>query len=167
MAQSRENSQVDETYVKVAGKWTYLYRAVDKEGNTIDFYLSEFRDSIAAATFLKKALDSEHTTLPRVINVDKAPSYPVAVEMAKDAGYLPECMELRQIKYLNNRVEADHYPIKRLINHGLGFGSFEGATKTIQGYEAMRMLKKKQVVAAGQTAVSQAVFVNSLFGIAV
>ena len=106
---------VDETYVKVKGKWMYLYRAVDKAGASIDFYLSAHRDHLAAARFFKKALTAKHTTLPRVINVDKAASYPPAVESAKAAGYLPDETILRQVKYLNNGVEGDHMPMKRLI----------------------------------------------------
>jgi transposase, IS6 family len=166
LRKSGDSWKVDETYVKVKGQWVYLYRAVDKNGDTIDFYLSETRDQIAAARFLKKALTSEHTSLPRVINVDKARSYPTAVNMAKQAGYLPECMVLRQVKYLNNRIEADHFPIKELIRPGLGFGSFEGAIRTIRGYESLRMVKKGQIIAIGHSAADRASFINSLFGIA-
>ena len=156
---------VDETYVKVKGKWMYLYRAVDKAGASIDFYLSAHRDQLAAARFFKKALPAKHTTLPRVINVDKAASYPPAVESAKAAGYLPDETILRQVKYLNNGVEGDHMPIKRLIAPGLGFWSFNTARKTIQGYEVMRMIKKGQVPAAGKSAAGQARFINLLFGV--
>ena len=88
--------KVDETYVKVKGRWMYLYRAVDKEGTTIDFYLSVHRDQLAAARFLKKALGADHNTIPRVINV-KNTSYPPAVDSAKTSGYLPEETELRQV----------------------------------------------------------------------
>ncbi len=82
LRQTGDSWKLDETFIKVKGSWMYLYRAVDKEGNTIDFYLSAHRDQLAAARFLKKALTSNHTTLPRVINVDKAPSYPPAVNSA-------------------------------------------------------------------------------------
>ena len=102
----------------------YLYRAVDKEGMTIDFYLSVHRDQLAAARFLKKALGADHNTIPRVINVDKNASYPPAVDSAKTSGYLPEETELRQVKYLNNGIESDHRKIKRLICYGLGFKGF-------------------------------------------
>ena len=144
----------------------YLYRAVDKQGDTIDFHLSAHRDQLAAARFLKKALLAPHSSLPRVINVDKAPSYPCAVASAKKAGYLPEETELRQVKYLNNRIEADHLPMKRLIDPGLGFASFWTAHKTIRGYEVMRMIKKGQVPEAGKSAERQMKFINSLFGLA-
>ena len=93
LRQTGDSWRVDETYVKVKGKWMYLYRAVDKSGATIDFNLSAHRDQLAAARFLKKALAAQHTMIPRVINVDKALSYPAAVESAKAAGYLPEQTE--------------------------------------------------------------------------
>jgi IS6 family transposase len=166
LRQSSDSWRVDETYVKVKGRWMYLYRAVDKQGDTIDFHLSAHRDQLAAARFLKKALLAHHSSLPRVINVDKAPSYPCAVASAKKVGYLPEETELRQVKYLNNRIEADHLPMKRLIDPGLGFGSFWTAHKTIRGYEVMRMIKKGQVPEAGKSAERQMKFINSLFGLA-
>jgi len=158
--------RVDETYVKVKGKWMYLYRAVDKQGDTIDFHLSVHRDQLAAARFFKKALTAQHTVVPRVINVDKAPSYPVAINSAKSVGYLPDETLIRQVKYLNNKIEGDHTPLKVLINRGLGFHSFNTARKTIRGYEVMRMIKKGQVIGVGKSAGSQARFVESLFGIA-
>ena len=111
-------------------------------------------------------LRAQRTIIPRVINVDKAPSYPAAVDSAKSAGYLPEETKLRQVKYLNNKIEGDHTPMKRLISPGRGFGSFDTARKTIRGYEIMRMIKKGQVPAAGPTAAEQAKFIESLFGMA-
>jgi len=166
LSQAGDSWRLDETYVKVKGRWMYLYRAVDKNGDTIDFYLAAHRDQLAAARFLKKSLGSSHTIIPRVINVDKAPSYPPAVNSAKQAGYLPDETELRQVKYLNNGVEGDHGKMKRLISPGLGFWSFNTARKTLRGYEIMRMIKKQQVPAAGNSAASQANFINSLFGLA-
>ena len=144
----------------------YLYRAVDKEGMTIDFYLSVHRDQLAAARFLKKALGADHNTIPRVINVDKNASYPPAVDSAKTSGYLPEETELRQVKYLNNRVECDHRRLKRLINHGLGFKGFWTAHKTIRGYETMYMIRKGQVKLPQYSYMGQVKFIESLFGIA-
>ncbi len=99
LQQTGDSWKVDETYIKVKGEWMYLYRAVDKEGATIDFYLSAHRDQLAAARFFKKALGADHNIIPRVINVDKNASYPSSVESAKDAGYLPVETELRQVKY--------------------------------------------------------------------
>ena len=158
--------KADETYLKIKGKWMYLYRAVDKEGATIDFYLSAHRDQLAAARFLKKALGADHNTIPRVINVDKNPSYPSAVESAKDAGYLPDETDLRQVKYLNNRVESDHRRIKRLIKHGLGFKGFWSAHRTIRGYEAMYMIRKGQVKLPNDSYLEQVKFIENIFGVA-
>jgi IS6 family transposase len=157
--------KIDETYVKVKGRWMYLYRAVDKEGATIDFYLSVHRDQLAAARFLKKALGADHNTIPRVINVDKNAAYPPALDSAKVSGFLPDETELRDVKYLNNRVECDHRRIKRLINHGLGFKGFWTAHKTIRGYETMYMLRKGQVKLPDDSHMSHVKFIEELFGI--
>jgi transposase, IS6 family len=97
--------RVDETYVKVEGRWMYLYRAVDSRGQTIDFLLSAKRDTEAAKRFFRKALAQPHTVNPRK---DKNAAYPKAnMEMTKD-GELWRRSRLRQLKYLNNIVEQDH-----------------------------------------------------------
>jgi len=75
--------RVDETNIKIKGQWMYLYRGVDFEGNTIDFYLSKTRDKKTAKRFFKKALQSFHVSKPSVITVDKNPAYPIAVEKRK------------------------------------------------------------------------------------
>jgi transposase, IS6 family len=90
LKETGDSWKVDETYIKVKGEWMYLYRAVDKEGATIDFYLSAHRDQLAAARFLKKALGADHNTIPRVINVDKNASYPPAIESAKKLAIFPK-----------------------------------------------------------------------------
>jgi len=121
--------RVDETYVKVKGRWTYLYRAVDSRGQTIDFLLSAKRDAAAAKRFFRKALGQPHTGNPRTITVDKNAAYPAAVTAMKRDGELWRFSRLRQVKYLNNIVEQDHRRIKRLVRPGLGFGqSGNGAT---------------------------------------
>src|SRR4051794_9302952 len=102
---TNDSWRVDETYIKVKGQWMYLYRAVDSEGNTIDFYLSKTRDKRAAKCFFKKALRSFHVSKPRVITVDKNPAYPIAVEELRKEKNMPSGMQLRQKKYLNNIVE--------------------------------------------------------------
>lgn len=76
---TNDSWRVDETYIKVKGKWKYLYRAVDSDGNTIDFMLSAKQNRKSAKRFLKKALGSKHNQVPRVITVDKNPAYPAAV----------------------------------------------------------------------------------------
>ena len=98
--------RVDETYVRVKGRWTYLYRAVDSRGQTIDFLLSAKRDAGAAKRFFRKALAQPHTVNPRTITVDKNPANPKAVTEMKQNAELWRRSRLRQVKYLNNIVEA-------------------------------------------------------------
>jgi len=137
--------RVDETYVRVAGRWVYLYRAVDSSGATLDFYLSEKRDAAAAKQFLGKVLAAANHPRPRVINVDGNPSYPHAVSRLRLEGRLGCRCRCRTSPYLNNLVEQDHRAIKRRTNAKQGFRSFEGARRTISGYEVMHMIRKGQV----------------------
>src|SRR4051812_13578707 len=153
--------RVDETYIKVKGQWMYLYRAVDSEGNTIDFYLSKTRDKKAAKRFFKKALRSFHVSKPRVITVDKNPAYPIAVEELRKEKNMPSGMQLRQKKYLNNIVEQDHRFIKKRVRSMLGLKSFHTATYILSGIEAMHMIKKKQV----KSAQNEVEFIHRLFRI--
>ena len=202
---TNDSWRVDETYIKVRKTWMYLYRAVDSQGNTLEFLLSPTRDAEAAKGFFVKALHSmagsaprarpvqeqveESTALadpntptsapreitgetnaasavgeptapadphptkfaPRVINVDKNAAYPKAIAQLKAAGLLPESVELRQVKYLNNLIEQDHRFIKRLVKPGLGFFSVETAGRTLQGYEAMHMIRKGQRIVSSDT----------------
>jgi transposase, IS6 family len=137
--------RVDETYIRVKGRWTYLYRAVDSRGQTIDFLLSAKRDAEAAKRFFRKALAQPHTGNPRTITVDKNPAYPKAVAELKECAELWDGSRLRQVKYLNNIVEQDHRRVKRLTRPGLGFGGFWTARRTLAGFEAMAMIRKGQV----------------------
>jgi|GraSoiStandDraft_40_1057318.scaffolds.fasta_scaffold385521_2 transposase, IS6 family len=137
--------RVDETYIKVKKQWVYLYRAVDSQGNTLDFFFSPTRDAKAAKQFFLKTLAASHSSEPRVINVDKNAAYPKAFAELKAEGHLPENCELRQVKYLNNLIEQDHRFIKRLTKPGMGFFSFETAWRTLQGFEVMNMIRKGQL----------------------
>jgi len=139
---------------------------VDSQGNTLDFLLSAKRDATAAERFLLKTLNATHTQTPRVVNVDKNAAYPPAVEALKADEQLPKGAQLRQVKYLNNRVEQDHRFIKRLTNPGMGFGSFHSARATLRGMEAMNMLRKGQVQGIDKGDVrSQIEFVSKIFGV--
>ncbi|WP_424139954.1 IS6 family transposase [Roseomonas chloroacetimidivorans] len=159
--------RVDETYVRVKGRWMYLYRAVDSRGQTIDFLLSAKRDAEAAKRFFRKALGQPHTVDPRTITVDKNPAYPCAIEQLKEDGELWRFSRLRQCKFLNNIVEQDHRRVKRLVRSGLGFGSFHTAQRTLAGYEAMAMIRKGQVRSiSGRDMRAQAEFLVSLFELA-
>ncbi|MBA3920235.1 MAG: IS6 family transposase [Nostocaceae cyanobacterium] len=164
---TNDSWKVDETYIKVKGRWQYLYRAVDSQGNTLDFLLSAKRDAKAAERFLRKTLKAAHTQEPRVINVDKNAAYPPAVEQLQADEQLPKTTQLRQVKYLNNRVEQDHRFIKRLTKPGMGFGSFNTARRTLRGFEAMNMVRKGQVQGVEKGDVRASIeLVSQLFGIA-
>ena len=137
--------RVDETYVRVGGKWTYLYRAVDSQGNTIDFFLSPTRDAPAAKRFLQKALRSPGHPRPRVINVDGNPSYPKVIAELKEKGEVGCRCRCRPVRCLNNILEQDHRSIKRRVRASQGFRSFDAAWRTIQGIETVHMIRKGQV----------------------
>ena len=158
--------RVDETYVKVAGDWTYLYRAVDSTGETIEFMLSPKRDLIAAKLFLRLALSGGGAP-PRVITVDGHPAYASAIAELKHSGELGRGCRCRTSAYLNNVIEQDHRFIKKRITASLGFRSAQGACRTIEGYEAMHAIRKGQVrwVAKGDP-VGQRQFIHSIFGVA-
>ena len=126
------------------GKWAYLYRATDAGGNTIVFYLSSTRSAKVAKRFLGKALRTcKDWENPGTINTDKADCYSQTIRELKKEGRCPPDTEHRQVKYLNNVIEADHGELKRLIKPALGFKSMKTAYATIKGFEVMRALKKK------------------------
>jgi IS6 family transposase len=164
---TNDSYRVDETYIKIKKQWHYLYRAVDSTGATLDFMLSATRNADAAEQFFRKVLNADHTTLPRVMTVDKNAAYPPAFEALQHDNSLPEACRLRQCKYLNNMVEQDHRFMKRRVNPGLGFSAFSTAQRTIQGYEAMHRLRKGQLegVAKGDV-LGQNRVINQLFGLA-
>ena len=112
---------MDETYIKVKGEWRYLYRAVDKQGQTIDFLLTEQRDQEAALRFLKKAIRRQG--VPEKITIDGSEANEAAIKRDNEAH--GTSIEIRQIKYLNNTVEQDHRGVKRVTRPMLGFKSFE------------------------------------------
>lgn len=141
--------RMDETYVKVKGNWVYLYRAVDKSGNTIDFMLSEKRDKAAALTFFKKALGT--TGLAHTVTMDKSGANKAGIDSIKLQlallfifGGIFYQIDIRQIKYLNNIVEQDHRFIKKITKAMKGFKSFGSAEATIAGIELHHMLRKGQ-----------------------
>ncbi len=143
LKQTNDSWRVDETYIKVKGQWKYLDRAVDSEGNSLDFMLSAKRNTVSAERFFRKVLSAVHTQDPRVVNVDKNAAYPPAIEDLKVEEELPKTTKLRQVKYLNNRIEQDHRFIKRLTKLGMGFGSFNTARRTLRKFEAMNMTRTR------------------------
>jgi transposase, IS6 family len=162
-----DSYRVDETYIKIKKQWPYLYRAVDSTGATLDCMLSATRDADAAEQFFRKVLDAGHTTLPRVITVDQNAASPPAFEALQRDSTLPEPCLLRQCQYLNNVVEQDHRVVKRRVNPGLGVGAFHTAQRTIQGYEAIHMLRKGQIEGiAKRDVLAQNRVINQMFGLA-
>ena len=130
---TNKSYRTDETYIRVKGEDKYLYRAVDSTGQTIDFLLTAKRDAAAAKRFFRKALSSPGNPGPRVINVDKNPAFPPAVEALKAEGTLPRRVRLRQCKYLHNIVEQDHRTVKKHTWLAKGYGSLATAWRTSVG----------------------------------
>jgi IS6 family transposase len=159
--------RVDETYIKVGKSCKYLYRAVDSMGNTIEFMLSAKRDVSAAKRFFKKMMRADHRRLPFTISADKNAAYPEAFTTSQDEKVLPHDCKLRRVKYLNNIIEQDHRFIKKRVRACLGYRSFDTAERTLQGIEAVNMIRKGQVKRLDKSdAMGQAKFVESLFQIA-
>ncbi len=159
--------RVDETYIKVGKSCKYLYRAVDKDGNTIEFMLSAKRDVAAAKRFFKKMMRADHRRLPFSINVDKNAAYPEAFTTSQDEKILPLDCTLRRVKYLNNIIEQDHRFVKKKVRASQCFKRFHTAERTLEGIESVNMMRKGQVKRlAGSDAMGQAQFVASLFQIA-
>ena len=156
---------VDETYIEVKGRWTYLYRAVDDQGQTVDFLLSAKRDMMAALRFFQRALRSPHNGVPKALVVDRAPSYPSALIQLRREGHLGSAVQLITGRGLNNRIEQDHRRIKRLVRYGLGFKTFDSARRTIEGYEALAMIRKGQVAVDQASGWSAAAFIEGIFGV--
>jgi len=161
---TNDSWRMDETYLKIKGKNAYLYRAVDSEGKTIDFFVSEHRDKDAAKNFFKKALKAIHNEQPRVITTDKYAATEIAIHELIYSGTLSVKITLRKIKYLNNIIEQDHRFIKRKVKPMLGFEIFETAEKTICGIEIMNMIRKGQVEEI-QCVLSEVEFINKIMSI--
>jgi transposase, IS6 family len=125
--------RVDETYVKVGGRWKYLFRAVDKHGRLIDFMLLDRRNTGAAYRFLGKALSTMRHWPPSSITTDRLGSYPRAISRLQREGKLSGDTKHRTCKYLNNIIEADHGALKRVIRPTRGFQTHEDGSRDDQG----------------------------------
>src|ERR1700761_1276337 len=144
--------RMDETYIKVRGRWRYLYRAVDRDGDTVDFLLTAHRDEAAARRFLKQAIDQHGK--PKTITIDKSGANTAAIiSYNKDHGTR---IALRQCKYLNNIVEQDHRAIKRIVRPMLSFKSSRCARILLAGIETMHMIRKGQMISPDRSTVSTA-----------
>jgi len=144
--------RMDETYIKVGGQWKYLYRAVDKAGDTVDFLLTAKPDKAAARRFLERAINLHG--LPEKITIDKSGANTAAIQSVNDDACVN--IELRQCKYLNNIVEQDHRAVKRVTNPMLGFKAFWSAQRLIKGIETMHVIKKGQLRCPDEQAMSAA-----------
>ena len=141
--------RMDETYIKVGGKDRYLYRAVDKFGNTVDFLLTKRRMKGSAQKFLNKAIGNN--SKPRVINIDKSGANKSGIRSINRELLTVKKIKIRQCKYLNNIVEQDHRNIKRRISIDTGFKEFESAQRTLAGIEVVNIIRKGQIADSGKT----------------
>jgi transposase-like protein len=133
----------------------------------MDFLLTAKRDAAAAKRFLRKAIDASGNAMPRVLNVDKNPAYPAALEALKAENSIPSRVALRQCKYLNNVIEQDHRTVKKRVWLAKGYGSFQSAWRTLQGIETVHMIRKGRVRwLAKDNTIGQAHFIAKVFGIA-
>ena len=142
--------RMDETYIKVKDAWKYLYRAVDKEGKTVDFLLTARRDKAAAIRFFDKAMQAN--SVPEKVTMDKSGANKVAMDEINARGEAP--IIVRQVKYLNNIVEQDHRFVKRITKPMLNFKSFRAAKNVLAGIELMHMFRKGQILLEGNIELS-------------
>jgi len=166
---SRRNKswRMDETYIRVKGKWKYFFRAVDKNGQTIDFLLQHKKDYNAALRFFRKTIHRYSDKCPRVINVDKNGAYTMAKRQLEKENKWPPHLKLRQNKYVNNVIEQDHRKVKWKMNHAMGYQTMWHAWATTTGVEVMHMIRKGQVrwVSGKQDSKQGRDFIHTIFGI--
>ena len=141
--QAGKSWRVDETYVRIRGKWAYLYRAVDALGKTVDFRLSSQRNVASAKAFFRKAIRSQGQS-PETITLDGYAASHRAVRELQQQGSLPKLTKLRSSKYLNNLIEQDHRNVKSRVGAMRGLKSFVTAATTIRGIELMHRIRKGQ-----------------------
>ena len=137
--------RLDETFIKVEGDWKYLYRAVDKQGKTVDFLLTAQRDKAAAIRFFDKAM--KISGVPEKVTMDKGGANTAAMDEINARGEM--LIIVRQVKYLNNIVEQDHRAVKRVTKPMLNFKSFQSAKCVLTGIELMHMIRKGQILLQG------------------
>jgi len=149
--------RMDETYIKVKGDWVYLYRAIDKHGDTVDFMLSEVRDEAAATTFFENTIGSN--VLPEKVVMDKSGANRAGLTNINLylllTGYWWSFIDILQVKYLNNIIEQDHRFIKRLTRPMMGFKAFHSAQATLEGIETAHLIRKGQLNKEGVPAYRQ------------
>jgi IS6 family transposase len=151
---------------RVGGQWKYLFRAVDKHGQLIDFMLSDRRNTRAACRFLRKAVKTMSDYPPESITIDKLASYSRAIRRLQRKGLLPEDLKHRTSKYLNNIIEADHGALKRVIRPIRGFPRMKTASATIKGFEVMRTIRRGHCLLPQVGVAGKIRLLNQLFSLA-
>ncbi|MEO9517082.1 MAG: IS6 family transposase [Paracoccaceae bacterium] len=159
---------MDETYIRVGGKWRYLWRAIDADGQLVDFRLTARRDAKAAKAFLNKAIERVRLHRPVSICTDKAPTYRKVIRDINQR-YDPHFDYITHIdkKYRNNRVESDHAALKRLLGYRQSFRSLRCAKATLQGMETIRTIKNGHIQNRQPGVQGEVAFVRRLFDLAV
>ncbi|MGG5741889.1 IS6 family transposase [Bacillus cereus group sp. IBL03679] len=132
---------LDETYIKVKGEWLYLYRAIDREGYTLDIQLRKTRDHQAAYMFMKRLAKAFGE--PTVLTTDKAPALLCAFKKLKHNGFYVHTKHCT-VKHLNNLIEQDHRHIKRRFVKSAGFQSLRQASRTLKGTETIHAIYKQK-----------------------
>lgn len=167
LRRSSQNWHVDETYIRVGGKWRYLWRAIDANGQLVDFRLTARRDAKAAKAFLNKAIERVLLHRPVSICTDKAPTYRKVIREI-NYEYDPhfDCITHIDKKYRSNRIESDHAALKRLLGYRQSFRSLRSAKATLQGVEAIRTIKNGHIQTRQPGVRGEIAFVHQLFGLA-
>lgn len=148
--------RMDETYISVKGRWNYLYRAVDRDGQTLDFLLCERRDLASARRFFRRAIAANG--VPDRVVIDRSGANLAGLQavnaVLKFTG-AGKTIEVLQVKYLNNILEQDHRFIKKITDPMKGFKSVTSAAATLAGIETAHMIRKGQFLANGMSAFQQ------------
>lgn len=155
---------VDETYIRVGGKCRYLWRAVDANGQMIDFRLTARRDAKAAKAFLNKAIERVRLHRPVTICTDKAPTYRRVIREI-NLRYDPHFDSIRHIdkKWRNNLIESDHAAVKRLLGFRQSFRSLQSAKATLSGIETIRSIKRGHIHDKQPGVSGEIQFISALF----
>ena len=158
---------MDETYIRVGGKWRYLWRAIDANGQMIDFRLTARRDAKAAKAFLNKAIERVRLHRPVIIVTDKAPTYARVIREINHR-YDPHFESIRHIdrKWRNNLIESDHAAMKRLLGYRQSFRSLRSAKATLSGIETIRTIKRGHVHHKQAGVRGEIQFITQLFAAA-
>lgn len=157
---------VDETYVRVGGKWRYLWRAIDSHGQLIDFRLTARRDAAAAKAFLRSAIQRVRLHRPMTICTDKAPTYRKVIR-EENRRYDPHFDSITHVdrKWRNNRIESDHAALKRLLGYRQSFRSLRTAKSTLRSIEAIRTIKNNHIPNMAPGVAGEIAFVHQIFGL--